>query len=375
MTVADAVELGLNRAVELGELGVQVAAYHEGELIVDAWTGNADAVGPRPVDGDTLFPAFSISKAMTGAALHLQVERGLVDYDAPLAAYWPEYGSNGKEGLTVRHVLTHRAGVPQMPDGVTPELMQDWDWMIARLAEVRPAFAPGTHNTYLSMTFGWLLGEVVRRTDPQGRPFAEFVRDEVCAPLEIDSFFFGVPPGDEPRLATVVFPDRPPPPPADSLLAQASPRHVSLGPDVFNRLDVLRSCLPAVGGVANARSLARLFAMLAGTGELNGVRLLSRERVLAMLEPRPDFAETDETYGRAFPLGIGGLWIAAPGVTDPADADHRILCHTGAGGTLAWADLDTGLAVAICHNRMFAAVSEHPFAEIAAGVRQVAGLG
>ena len=371
---ADAVELGLRRAVELGEIGVQVAAYHGTELIVDSWIGHADGARTRHVDSDTLFPVFSVSKAVTATALHLQVERGLVDYDTPIASYWPEYAARGKEAVTVGHVLSHRAGVPQMPANVTPEDMLDWDWMIERLAEVEPAFPPGTRNTYLSMTFGWLLGEVVRRTDPQQRAFRDFVREEVCAPLKMDAFWFGVPAGEEAHLATVTFPGRPGPPEEGSLLALAAPRQVSLGPDVFNRLDVLRACLPAVGGVSNARSLARLFAMLACEGELDGARLLAAQRVHSFLEPRPDFDQPDETYGRSFPVGIGGLWIEAPGVTDPSAAPHRVLCHTGAGGAIAWADLDTRLAVAACHNRMFAAVPEPPFATLAQAIRDVAGV-
>jgi CubicO group peptidase (beta-lactamase class C family) len=203
----------LQEALGREETGVQICAYRHGELIADGWAGTMGDAAGTPVDGQTLFPVFSTSKAVTATALHVQAERGLVDYDAPLATYWPEYGNRGKERITVRHVLTHRAGVPQMPDDVTPERLGDWEWMVQRLAEAEPVFEPGTHNTYLSMTFGWLLGEVVRRTDPQGRPFARFVAEEVCAPLRMDSFFFGIHSSDEARVATLSFPNQPDPPP------------------------------------------------------------------------------------------------------------------------------------------------------------------
>jgi CubicO group peptidase (beta-lactamase class C family) len=365
--VGAGIETALAEAVD-DEAGVQICAYRHGELIVEGWAGRMGDDDERPVDVSTLFPVFSVSKAVTATAIHLQAERGLVDYDEPLATYWPEYGTRGKAQVTVRHVLTHRAGVPQMPPGVTPERMCDWDWMVAQLADVEPVFAPGTKNTYLSMTFGWLVGEVVRRTDPLGRPFARFVHDEICEPLGMDSFFFGVPAREADRVATLSFPDQPAPPPEGSLVRQAVPPQVGLNPTVFNRPDVRAACVPAVGGVSNARSLARFFAMIANRGELDGARLLSEERVLSFLNPRSDPAEHDETYGRPMPVGQGGFWLAAPG----GQKGGRILAHTAAGGTLAWADVDTGLAVAFCHNRM--GMGGGGVTLLSAAVHEIAGV-
>jgi CubicO group peptidase (beta-lactamase class C family) len=326
------------------ERGVQISAMVGGATIADGWGGDLGDAAGTPVDGETLFPIFSVSKAVTAVALHVQAERGLIAYDAPVAAYWPEYGARGKGGVTIAHVLSHRAGVPVMPAEVTPERMCDWDWMIERLADAEPLFPAGARNAYHPMTFGWLLGEVVRRTDPRRRSFAEFVRDEICVPLRMDRFFFGVPPELEHRVATLSSAGAPPP--ATDLVRRAAPAQVALVPDVFNRRDVQRAQIPAVGAVANARSVVRLFAMLANRGELDGVRLLSERRVVAMLEPRP--AERDETYGRVMPVGVGALWLAAPG----GQGAGRVLSHTAAGGTIAWADVDSGLAVAFCHNRM-----------------------
>lgn len=345
-------DAALERAVELGERRVQVAAYLGDKLIADAWIGE--------VDEGTVFPVFSTSKAVTALAVHLQAERGRLDLDAPIAAVWPEYGAHGKEAITPRQVLSHRAGVPQMPPDVTPELLGDWEWMTSRLAELEPAFEPGTTNAYHSMSFGWLLGEVVRRTDPRTRPFAQFVAEELCEPLGVRSFWFGIPPEVEPRVAPLTFPE---PPPASSDAAnRAVPPQVALAPAVFNRPDVHAAAIPAVGAIADARSAARLFSPFANGGR----PLLSAVRVQALLEPRPDFDGDDVTYGRRLPVGVGGLWIEAPGVVP---SGQPVLCHPGVGGTVSWAQPDLGLSVSICHDRMFATVGEHPFTAIADAVR------
>lgn len=366
-SIMTTVAVALDRALELGEVGVQVAAYADGELVADAWAGETGH--GTAVDGDTLFPIFSVTKAVTATALHIQARRGLVAYDAPVCRYWPEYGVNGKDAITVRHVLSHRAGVPQMPGGVTPERMLDWEWMTARLAEATPAFPPGTRNTYLSMTFGWLVGEVVRRTDPAHRPFAQFVREEICDPLGMDSFFLGVPESERARIARLSYPIAfPDPLPDGSLVQSATPEAVRLLPDPYNRADVHGGVVPAVGGISNARSLARFFAMIANDGELDGVRLLEHERVRGFREPRPDYDTPDETYGRQMPVGTSGFWLRAPGVT-PSREPLEILAHTGAGGSIGWAELGTRFGAAICHNRMFGAGVEPPFRALGEALR------
>ena len=113
-----------------GEVGLHVAIYQDGELVVDTWGGIADPTTGRKVDGDTLFPVFSVTKAVTATALHIQAERGLVEYNKPIAYYWPEFAAHGKDKATVTDALSHRSGIPQMPEGVTPELMADYHWMV-----------------------------------------------------------------------------------------------------------------------------------------------------------------------------------------------------------------------------------------------------
>ena len=350
-----AVQAVLDRLVAEGrEIGIQICAWQGEEQIVDCWAGVADAATGRPVDADTLFNVFSVSKAVSATAVHIQVERGLIDYDSPVAAYWPEFAQAGKSDVLVRHVLSHVSGVLRMPPDVTPERMTDWDWMCRRIAEMPGAYPSGSRSSYQSMTFGWLVGEMVRRTDPKRRPFGQFVREEIAEPLGATDLWLGIPDAAEPRVATLdavavyVAPD-------GNMMREAQPTIVDLMPDPFERPDVRRACIPAVGGIFNARSEARFWAMLANGGQLNGVRLLSEERVGSFAAPRPHFEDADPVFfGMVVPIGWAGYWLGG-GENPPVAAPRsmRALCHPGMGGSIGWADPDLKLAVAFCHNRMF----------------------
>jgi CubicO group peptidase (beta-lactamase class C family) len=369
-----AVLAAINRAIgEQGEIGVQVAAYFGGELIIDAWGGVADRETGKVVDGDTLFNVFSVSKGVVATALHVQGEPGLVGYDEPVARYWPEYGCHGKEAVTVRDALCHRTGTPQMPDGVTPETMCDWEAMAEGVAALTPIFAPGSRPAYQSISFGWVVGEIVRRTDPARRSFRDFVLEEICAPFGIADLWLGIPDDVETRIARLtddtggwVAPD-------GSLLARSLPKAVRLSPDVFERPDVRRACIPGVGGIFNARSEARFWAILAGGGALGGRRLLSRDRVDMLSRKRPGAEQPDPVYFNAvMPISERGYWLHddTTAFTCPVKAVSAI-CSPGAGASLGWADPDTGLAVAFCHNRMTAPLrcQDNPLREIADVIR------
>lgn len=374
------VQRALDMAIESGrEIGLQVAAYLDGELVVDAWAGVADETTGRKVDADTLFNVFSVTKAVAATALHIQAERGLIDYEARVSDYWPAYGANGKQLTTVRDVLTHRACVPQMPDDVTPERMCDWNWMTTEIAALSPLAEPGSKTLYLSMTFGWIIGELVRRTDPSGRSLSRFVQEEIAAPLGINDLWIGIPDHAEPRVAKLTNAMTPVPaeylPP---LFTASMPPQVDLIPEVFERPDVRRAEVAGVGGIFNARSEARFWAMLAQGGELDGVRLLSQERVAEFSTPRQNSSEPDPVmFGIPLPLGMGGYWLG--GEHPPVCSAHspRALCHPGQGGSIGWADPDRKLAVAICHNRMFNASSrdDDPILPIANAIREALGFG
>jgi CubicO group peptidase (beta-lactamase class C family) len=369
------VQQAIDEAVKSGrEVGVQVAAYRRGRLVVDAWGGVADPQSGRAVDGDTLFNVFSVTKAVAATAIHLLVDRGRLEYDAPVAHYWPEYAARGKGRTTVRDVLTHRACVPQMPDGVTPERMVDWDWMTRAIADFEPLAEPGTKTLYLSMTFGWILGELVRRADPGHRSLGRFVRDEIAQPLGITDLWIGLPDDAVPRMATLVDAMVPlPPEHLPPLFLASMPPAVALVPAVFERPDVRRAEVAGVGGIFNARSEARFWALLAQGGELDGVRLLSSERVATLNTPRPRSDEPDPVmFGFPLPITIGGYWFGGEHPPVCSVKNPRAICHPGQGGSIGWADPDAQLAVAICHNRMFNATSaaEDPLLPIADALRR-----
>jgi CubicO group peptidase (beta-lactamase class C family) len=374
-----AVQRAIDAAIASGrEVGLQVAAYHRGRLVADAWGGIADPSTGRPVDGDTLFNVYSVTKAVAATAVHMLVDRGRLDYDTPVAHWWPEYAAHGKGATTVRDVLTHRAGIPQMPEGMTPGRMCDWDWMARAIADLVPLAEPGTKTLYLSMTFGWILGELVRRADPQHRSLGRFVREEIAQPLVISDLWIGIPDEAEPRVARQV--DAMVPAPAEylpPLFLASMPPAVALAPPVFERPDVRRAEVAGVGGIFNARSEARFWAMLAGGGELDGVRLLAKELAATLNTPRPRSDEPDPVmFGFPIPITIGGFWFGGEHPPVCSVKNPRAICHPGQGGSIGWADPDNELAVAICHNRLFNPTTreEDAILPIADALREALGL-
>jgi CubicO group peptidase (beta-lactamase class C family) len=336
--------------------------YRGRELILDEAIGTSGSVSL--VDSGTLFPIFSVTKILPIMAVHLQAERGLVDYDAPVATYWPQYAVNGKAAITVGHVLAHRAGVPSMPEGVTIDTIGDWDWMTARLAEVAPVWPTNTRSSYLSYTYGWILGEVVRRTDPRQRSFRQFVIDELFSPLGIGDFYLGIPDDDpvEDRIATLSAPGfKAASNDAAPFRRLAIPAGLAPGA-VFNDPRMRRAVFPSAGAIANARSVARLMAVIANRGELDGVRLYSPGRVDSFLTLREDPYAVDEVIGKAAIMSWSGFRLGSdhPNREPVIGTSTHVLSQHGAGGSVAWADLDRQFSAAICHNRMFSPDPDRP---------------
>jgi CubicO group peptidase (beta-lactamase class C family) len=369
-----AVRAAIRTAIDNGlEEAVHAVAYHQGKLVLNVWDGLADPANGAPASADTLYNVYSVTKAVAATALHIQAEKGYVDYDAPIADYWPEFAQNGKASATVRHALTHRAGVPLMPEGVTPEHMCDSDWMASAIASMEPLAPPGEKTLYQSITFGWIIGEVVKRADPKRRDLNVFVQEEIAAPLGLADLWIGIPDAVADRVAVMSNRnENDPPPPEATLYARSMPHAVDLVPRVFGRPDVQRACIAGVGGIFNARDEARFWAMLAGGGELDGVRLLSADRVANFSNVRDNGDEPDPVmFGMPIPISVGGYWLGGHRVSSP-----RAIWHPGAGGSLGWADPEQNLAVAICHNRMFNArdPKDDPILPISKAIISALGL-
>jgi CubicO group peptidase (beta-lactamase class C family) len=265
-----------------------------------------------------------------------------------VARYWPEFGVNGKQEITLRQVLAHTAGVPQVPDGFKLEDFADWDGVCRAVAELTPLWAPGTATGYHAATFGWILGEVAQRVD--SRPFAAIVQEDICRPLGINSLFIGMPDAVEPSVARMEQgASALPPPPPDALIRRAIPDFDRLHEDA-NDPGFRRAIFPAGNGIMNARSVARLYSALA-CGEPGSVWLLSPERIriAAMLQT----ADVDLALGWPAPKALG-YWLGGPfsAMGDRLSA----FGHGGAGGSVGFADPQYRFALGFTKNRMVSAL-------------------
>jgi CubicO group peptidase (beta-lactamase class C family) len=278
----------------------------------------------------------------------MAVERGQFYYDEPISKYWPEFAAKGKGAATVRHALTHKTAVPQAPESLWRDPL-DWEGICAEIAAMEPQWEPGRKSGYHGFTFGWILGEVLRRTD--GRPIARFLQEEVCRPLGIaDSMFLGIPDEVEPRVATLY--DPPPPPPGAP--APPLPRNGF----TFNQPNFRRASIPAGGGIMSARAIARFYAALANGGELDGARILSPERL--KIATTLDTEELDAVMRFAARKALG-FWLAGPGMTAGA-AGPNAFGFQGFGGSVGFADPDRRFAFALTRNYLGRPATEEPIA-------------
>jgi CubicO group peptidase (beta-lactamase class C family) len=366
--IDERIERALERALELGEVGVQVAAYLGGDLIIDACIGVSGEDG-RPVENDTLMSIFSASKGMLATLVHLYAERGWLGLDNAVATYWPEFSAEGKRNITIRHVMTHQAGVPLMPADLTFEELGDWASIVGRVAQLAPLSSPGKANHYHGVSIYYILGEVLRRVDPLERLFDEILRSEVCEPLGIDDLWFRLPEEHDRRRATLVAVDELPALP-EAYKAMV-PRSHELNVERYNSPETHRVLTGNI--LTTARSGARFWALLANLGRFDGVRLLSEERVRSMLAPRPNNDEPDGITGATFGWSVGGFHLGGPSMPmGPVVGDSStIVGHSGGGGgSIGWADVATGLSVMITHNRFLG--GPMPFVDLGAAIRAVA---
>ena len=321
------------------EIGLQIAAYVDGELVIDAWAGTADPASGKPVDGDTLFMLSSTTKGVTATCMHLCVEEHGLSYDMPIVDVWPEFGAHGKESATLRHALAHQTGVPQTPVGYTPEWLPDWDRMCRGIAGLTPMFPIGQRTAYHSLNYGYINGEILRRID--GRSIAQFLQDEICEPLGIDGAYLGVPDAELDRVAVLT---DGPPAPADydaRMVGEPAGSHVA---EAFNRREVVQASIPGSGGLFSARGLARHYAMLANWGEIDGVRILPEARIRAGIELQS--FEWDEIYRIRARRALG----YRRGIDTGPLASPEAFGHVGGGGSFGYADPARRLGIGFAKN-------------------------
>jgi CubicO group peptidase (beta-lactamase class C family) len=346
------------------EVGAACAIYRDGKLVVDLWAGCADRDSARPWERDTTALVFSSTKGLTAALVHRLAERDALSLDAPVARYWPEFAANGKEKITLRDVLTHRAGLAAVEGDLTLDEVLAWDPVCEAIAAQAPNWEPGTVHGYHARTFGWILGEVVRRVT--GGSFGAFFAKEAAQPLGLD-FWIGLPEEMESRVATLYPAPEPTDPEQIELLEEymgpgtllgrvlSGPSDLfSYGP-MWNTRALHAAEMPSSNGIGTARSLARFYAAL--IGEVGGVRLLSEETVAAASASQvqgPDAVIHLPTHFASGFMLEPSLCQAAPGTA---------FGHPGAGGSLGFADPPRGIAFGYVMNQMQLGVMGDPRAE------------
>ncbi|EFH28361.1 MULTISPECIES: EstA family serine hydrolase [Streptomyces] len=344
------------------ELGAAVSVTVDGETVVDLWGGWADAARTRPWQRDTLVNVWSTTKGPTALCAHILADRGLLDLDAPVAAYWPEFAAAGKEKVLVRHLLSHRAGLSGLREPHTLAELFDWELTTRRLAATEPWWEPGTVSGYHAFTYGFLVGEVVRRVS--GLLPGAFLEREVTGPLGID-FTIGLPEKEAGRAAELVHPPAVSTSEQAAVFAQLAPAAIAAltnpvaGAAEANTPEWRAAEIPAANGHGTARAVAALYGIFAGRGSHDGHRVLS-----------PEAAErVRESQGRCRDLVLGagldsetelglGLWLSGPnGSYGP---NPRAFGHDGFGGSCGLADPETGIALGYVMNRMGPHIADDP---------------
>ena len=338
-----------------GEVGAALAVMVDGEMVVDLWAGHADAARTRAWERDTIVNVYSTTKGMAAVCAHRLVDQGLLDLDAPVATYWPEFAQAGKEQLPVRYLLSHRAGLPAVREFLPPGSLYDWDTMTAALAKQEPWWEPGTQHGYHALTYGWLVGEVVRRIT--GRSLGAYFRDEVAEPLGLD-FHIGLAAEHDARTAAMIPAPIPKPgegnPIAEVLSKPGSMQFKAfvmsadlMNPGHANTREWRAAEIPSANGHGTARALARVYGALARGGELDGVRVLS--------QPAIDQAIVEQSYGPdavlLLPTRFGlGFMLTMPEMQ--LGPNERVFGHPGMGGSLGFADPDAGVGFGYVMNKM-----------------------
>lgn len=335
-----------------GDVGASVSVTVEGETVVDIWGGWADEAKTTPWERDTITNVWSTTKTMTFLSTLVLAERGLLDYHEKVATYWPEFAQNGKADIEVRHLMSHTSGVSAWAQPVVTEDIYDWEKSTSMLAAQAPWWEPGTASGYHALNQGHLLGEVIRRID--GRMLGRFFAEEIAGPLDAD-FHIGLDPSEFDRVSNVI-------PPADIPMDPAAldPDSVAIktytGPapqaSIAWTPEWRQACIGAANGHGNARSVARIQAIVANGGKVDGVELLSPETIQMIFEEQTN--GVDQVLGLPVRFGMG---YALHSVATPHLPAGNYAYWGGWGGSAIIIDVDRKISFAYMMNRMDAGLT------------------
>lgn len=344
--------------------GASVCIYHQGEKVVDIWGGTRDRDG-NPWQEDTIVFSASTSKGVTSTILHILIDQGLADYDDPVAKYWPEFAQNGKAAITIRQAMSHQAGLYNIAEqGFSKEHFWDWPSALRILEEATPAHAPGQHSAYHALTYGHIIGGLAEKI--AGKPFQQLLKELLAEPLQLDGLFIGVPDEELNRLAKLITHN------GRIGVALKSYKRMSprlrqllhrlammvgvdftnfakaLAPEFvdeinFNDAQAMQAIIPAANGAFTARSLARMYAALANGGEIDGVRIMSPERVARMSQQQTSGRDKVVNFPMRWRLGYHHVYTMGQSVPHGFG-------HFGFGGSGAWCDPSRQLSMALTLN-------------------------
>ncbi|MFG3364034.1 serine hydrolase domain-containing protein [Streptomyces sp. NPDC090032] len=347
---------------ERGELGAAVTVLIDGAPVVDLWGGWADAARTRAWERDTVVNVWSTTKGPTALCAHILIDRGLLDPDAPVASYWPEFAAAGKEGVLVRHLLSHRAGLAGLREPHSLEQLLDWELTTSRLAAQEPWWEPGSVSGYHALTYGFLVGEVVRRVS--GLLPGAFLEREVTGPLGID-FTIGLPEKEAGRAAELVHPRAQATSEQAAVFAQLAPAALAAltnpiaGAAEANTAAWRAAEIPAANGHGTARAVAALYGIVAGRGRSGDQQILSPEGAERIREGQGSCRDLVLGAGFTHETELGlGLWLSGPnGSYGP---NPRAVGHDGFGGSFGSADPESGVAMGYVMNRMGPHIADDP---------------
>ncbi|MDP7549771.1 MAG: serine hydrolase domain-containing protein [Acidimicrobiales bacterium] len=348
---------------EFGEVGAACCVYVDGVPVVDVWGGLADQASGRAWESDTLQLHFSTTKGLAAICAAMLYERGLLDYEAPVSQYWPEFAGGGKGGITVAQCMSHRSGLAAVDTPLTLDEIWAVEPVLRAIEAQEPLWEPGSANGYHAITYGWIVGEIVRRID--GRTLGAFLAEEVSGPLGAESYI-GLPESEEGRVATLL--NSPPPATQEELelmMAVMGPgtmgfRALTMDGAIpfgapenpFNAREMHATEMPAANGISEARALARIYA--ATVGDVDGIRLVSDDTVRHVRSERsrgPDLSLVAEC---AWGLGFMRDLEVNPMLTGESYG------HPGAGGSIAFGDLENGVGFAYVMNQMGGGIAGDP---------------